>query len=50
LETTNELEFQIVKEQLEVSDSVPTKHLKVLKDKKYKIYILNNFLAVCYDP
>ena len=35
LETTKELEFQIVKEQLDVSDSVLSKHLKVLEDANY---------------
>ena len=35
LETTKELEFQIVKEQLDVSDSVLSKHLKVLEDVNY---------------
>ena len=35
LETTKELEFQIVKEQLDVSDSVVSKHLKVLEDANY---------------
>ena len=35
LETTKELEFQIVKEQLDVSDSVLSKHLKVLEDTNY---------------
>jgi DNA-binding MarR family transcriptional regulator len=35
LETTKELEFQIVKEQLDVSDSVLSKHLKVLEDADY---------------
>ena len=35
LETTKELEFQIIKEQLDVSDSVVSKHLKVLEDANY---------------
>ena len=35
LETTKELEFQVVKEQLDVSDSVLSKHLKVLEDVNY---------------
>jgi DNA-binding MarR family transcriptional regulator len=35
LDTTKELEFQIIKEQLEVSDSVLSKHLKVLEDASY---------------
>ena len=35
LETTKELEFQIIKEQLDVSDSVLSKHLKVLEDANY---------------
>jgi DNA-binding MarR family transcriptional regulator len=35
LETTKELEFQIIKEQLKVSDSVASKHLKVLEDANY---------------
>ena len=35
LETTKELEFQIIKEQLDVSDSVLSKHLKVLDDANY---------------
>ena len=35
LETTKELEFQIIKEQLDVSDSVLSKHLKVLDDGNY---------------
>ena len=35
LETTKELEFQVVKEQLDVSDSVLSKHLKVLEDANY---------------
>ena len=30
-----ELEFQIIKEQLDVSDSVLSKHLKVLEDANY---------------
>ena len=35
LETTKELEFQVIKEQLEVSDSVLSKNLKVLEDANY---------------
>ena len=35
LDTTKELEFQIIKEQLDVSDSVLSKHLKVLEDVNY---------------
>jgi DNA-binding MarR family transcriptional regulator len=35
LDTTKELEFQIIKEQLDVSDSVLSKHLKVLEDANY---------------
>ena len=35
LDTTKELEFQIIKEQLNVSDSVLSKHLKVLEDANY---------------
>ena len=35
LDTTKELEFQIIKEQLDVSDSVVSKHLKVLEDANY---------------
>lgn len=35
LETSKELEFQVVKEQLDVSDSVLSKHLKVLEDVNY---------------
>ena len=35
LETTKELEFQVIKEQLDVSDSVLSKHLKVLEDADY---------------
>mgnify|MGYP003319177530 CR=1 FL=1 len=35
LETTKELEFQIIKEQLDVSDSVLSKHLKILDDANY---------------
>ena len=35
LDTTKELEFQIIKQQLEVSDSVLSKHLKVLEDASY---------------
>ena len=35
LETTKELEFHIIKEQLDVSDSVLSKHLKVLEDANY---------------
>ena len=35
LETTKELEFQVVKEQLDVSDSVLSKRLKVLEDVNY---------------
>ena len=35
LDTTKELEFQIIKEQLDVSDSVLSKHLKVLEDASY---------------
>ena len=35
LDTSKELEFQIVKEQLDVSDSVLSKHLKVLEDANY---------------
>jgi len=35
LDTTKELEFQIIKEQLDVSDSVLSKHLKVLEDSDY---------------
>ena len=35
LETTKELEFRVIKEQLDVSDSVLSKHLKVLEDANY---------------
>ena len=35
LDTTKELEFQVIKEQLDVSDSVLSKHLKVLEDANY---------------
>jgi DNA-binding MarR family transcriptional regulator len=35
LDTTSELEFRAVKEQLNVSDSVLSKHLKVLEDVNY---------------
>ena len=35
LDTTKEMEFQIIKEQLDVSDSVLSKHLKVLEDANY---------------
>ena len=35
LDTTKELEFQIIKEQLDVSDSVVSKNLKVLEDANY---------------
>ena len=35
LESTKELEFHIIKEQLDVSDSVLSKHLKVLEDADY---------------
>ena len=39
LDTTKELEFQIIKEQLNVSDSVLSKHLKVLEDANYILLI-----------
>ena len=35
LDSTKELEFQIIREQLDVSDSVLSKHLKVLEDANY---------------
>ena len=35
LDTTKELEFRVIKEQLDVSDSVLSKHLKVLEDANY---------------
>jgi len=35
LDTTKELEFQFIKQQLEVSDSVLSKHLKVLEEASY---------------
>ena len=35
LDTIKELEFQVIKEQLDVSDSVLSKHLKVLEDANY---------------
>ena len=35
LDASKELEFQIVKEQLDVSDSVLSKHLKVLEEANY---------------
>ena len=44
LDTTKELEFQIIKEQLEVSDSVLSKHLKVLEDASLHLPIPLNAL------
>ena len=35
LDSSKELEFQIIKEQLDVSDSVLSKHLKILEDANY---------------
>ena len=35
LDSIKELEFQVIKEQLDVSDSVLSKHLKVLEDVNY---------------
>ena len=35
LDSSKELEFQIIREQLDVSDSVLSKHLKVLEDANY---------------
>lgn len=35
LETARELEFKIIREEIGVSDSVLSKHLKVLEDAKY---------------
>lgn len=35
LGAAKELEFQVIKEQLDVSDSVLSKHLKILEDVNY---------------
>jgi len=35
LSTSSEIDFKLIKEQLQVSDSVLSKHLKVLQEAKY---------------
>jgi len=39
LSTSSEIDFKLIKEQLQVSDSVLSKHLKVLQEAKYILLI-----------